>query len=135
MMYAVRWLPVGRVAHGYRRVFVVEEQGKPTWVFSFVPMPYEIVYNLRERGKPHVVSDPSLWWGLALCRQLLLRRGGVERRVTDQYNDGFLQMRPDVPPDHYFLSADEFERVAKSGVYVIDVESSLREEGDVYGAG
>lgn len=92
----ITWLPLGHIAHGYRRVFTVFEDGKLIRVVNFTPMPYEAVFQLREMMRPDEVSDPSLLWGLSVIHGLIQTGEFWSLGSNVAADDGYLQMRPPI---------------------------------------
>lgn len=119
MTPVVRWLPVGHIAHGYRRVLLVESNGAIRHVVVLVPMPYEAVYQVRQRARETPPSDPSLWWGLAVIRRLLAEGVLLNPDNPDVADDGFIQLRPLWPEDADLLSIDDFEAAVRQGYYTL----------------
>ena len=108
-MTTVRWLPIGHVSHGYRRVFLLEDERPTQRILVFTPMPYELVYHVKTSLNDERVTDPSLFWGLSLIRQ------GLADKSLLFGDDGFLSTRPNVLSDENRLSVDEFVRAAEQG--------------------
>lgn len=71
MTARVEWLPVGHITHGYRRVFAIFENKTLRHVVNLSPMPYELVYRVREMAGRDEVVEPSLWWGLSVIGALV----------------------------------------------------------------
>ncbi|MCL6637950.1 MAG: hypothetical protein K6T26_08375 [Alicyclobacillus sp.] len=117
MNAVVRWLPVGHIAHGYRRVFVLEQDGVIQHVVVLVPMPYEAVYRVKQMAGTLPVADPSLWWGLSVLRQLVREGVLLHPDNPDMADDGFLQLRPAMPAPEALIPLPELAAAVQAGVY------------------
>lgn len=95
MTHLIRWLPLGHVTHGYRRVFIVNRDQLPQFVVVIAPMPYETVYHVQQSVKNVRVEDPSLLWGLSIVTELL------KSGIPEDSDDGYIQVKK--PP---FLTGD-----------------------------
>ena len=96
MIARMIWLPLGHIAHGYRRVFTIYDDEFLQHVVVLSPMPYEAVYGISQFAGERGVKDPSLCWGLSTL--FLLVKNGVllnpaNREIAD---DGYLQIKPQI---------------------------------------
>ncbi len=115
-VWKVRWLPLGHIAHGYRRVFVVDgEDQKPQRVIVISPMPYEAVYEVGQLADEKV-DDPALWWGLSIVRSVLLQADAMEAS-----DDGFLNIRASRVETTEFLSIEQFKQAMIKHEFVIEL--------------
>ncbi|MCL6593242.1 MAG: hypothetical protein K6T31_04635 [Alicyclobacillus sp.] len=117
MSAVVRWLPVGHIAHGYRRAFVVEDEGVLRHIVILVPMPYEAVYRVKQLAGDQPVADPSLWWGLSVLRQLWREGVLLQADRPDIPDDGFFQLRPSVPEAENLIPLQDLEAAVRDGAY------------------
>lgn len=118
MTARVEWLPVGHITHGYRRVFAIIENNRLRHVVNFAPMPYELVYRVREMADQDEVKDPSLWWGLSIIASLVsdgTLLGASNRETGD---DGYLQMRPLAPDTIKFIPLSVYRESVENGALV-----------------
>jgi hypothetical protein len=119
MTAVVRWLPAGHIAHGYRRLFVIEQDGILRHVVVMVPMPYEAVYRVKQMAGDEPMTDPSLWWGLAVLRQLVANGVLLDPDDPDVADDGYLQLRPPMPREIDLIPLDVFEMALRQRQYVL----------------
>ncbi|MCL6597374.1 MAG: hypothetical protein K6T81_01385 [Alicyclobacillus macrosporangiidus] len=117
MTAVVRWFPVGHIAHGYRRVFVTEQDGELRHVVVMVPMPYEAVYRVKQLAGDQPVADPSLWWGLSVLRRLAADGVLLNPDHPGVADDGYLQLRPPMPSEADLIPLDAFQEALKQGRY------------------
>ncbi|MCL6517211.1 hypothetical protein [Alicyclobacillus sp.] len=121
MSAVVRWLPVGHIAHGYRRAFIVEQDGVLRHMVVLVPMPYEAVYRVKQLAGDQPVADPSLWWGLSVLRQLVREGVLLHPENPDVADDGYLQVRPSIPAPEDLIPLSDLTVAARDGVYRLSV--------------
>lgn len=123
MTARVAWLPVGHIAHGYRRVFAIFEDETLRHIVSLVPMPYEQVYHVLEMAGPNGVEDPSLWWGLSVIVSLVEDGTLLAEENPDTADDGYLQVRPRLPDRSTLIALDTYRSILASGSLVFDSNS------------
>ncbi len=110
MNLRIMWLPLGHIAHGYRRVFTVFDEDRLIRVVNFTPMPYETVFQLREMARPAEVSDPSLLWGLSILDKLIQSGEFWSLGANTAADDGYLQLRPPVLEASDVMPMDLYRR-------------------------
>lgn len=125
MMTRVDWLPVGHIPHGYRRVFIIHQGQTLRHVVSFLAMPYEQVYRIRELGKPNEVADPSLWWGLSIIFQLVSQRVLLGLNNPDTADDGYIQLRPDVLTQDDMVPISIYQTAYLEGRLIISCQDGI----------
>ena len=112
----IRWLPLGHVAHGYRRVFIVENEGNLSAVIAFSLMPYEAVYQVKDLAPEQNVADPSLWWGLSLVVNMLSDPSAFETA-----DDHYISMRPGPVSAEVMIPVTKYEEANKQGYLRISI--------------
>lgn len=118
MTARVEWLPIGHITHGYRRVFSIREKQTLRHVVNLAPMPYETVYRIREMAEDRV-EDASLWWGLSVIRDLVSDGTLLGRTNPDTADDGYVQVRPQVPTTKDDLIAFSlYQTILQEGAFV-----------------
>ena len=122
MAARVTWLPVGHIAHGYRRVFIVDEDGAVRHVVVVTPMPYEAVYGVRQISGHTPAQDPSLWWGLSIVAGLVADGTLLSPENPDIADDGYIQVRPRAPIKEELLALSSVEAAIRAGEFVLAVE-------------
>lgn len=128
MNLRIMWLPVGHIAHGYRRVFTIFDEGRLVRVVNFTPMPYEAVFQLREMVRPDEVSDPSLLWGLSIIQNLIQSGELWSLGYNSAADDGYLQMRPSVLTVEDVMPMSEYHQAITRGVHEL-VDAKAQKEG------
>ena len=112
MIARMIWLPLGHIAHGYRRVFAIHDADERLrHVVVLSPLPYEAVYGISQFAGERGVKDPSLWWGLSAL--VLLVKNGVllnpaNREIAD---DGYLQIKPQILTGEELLPLAAYDAV------------------------
>lgn len=129
MIARVEWLPVGHIAHGYRRVFTVFANDSLRHVVNLVPMPYEQVFHIREFGKPQEVSDPSLWWGLSIISQLVERGILLAPENPANADDGYVQVRPEPLAAQDLLPLTVLDSAISARAFVFPYEEGAKTLG------
>ncbi len=119
MAARVKWLPRGHIAHGYRRVFVIDEGNSVRHVVVIAPMPYEAVYSVLQLSGESPVQDPSLWWGLSIVSRLIAEGTLLNPGNPDVADDGYFQVRPQMPGREELLSLSVFADAVRAGELVI----------------
>ncbi len=113
----IRWLPLGHVAHGYRRVFVIEQEKTPYAVIAFSLMPYESVYQVKDLAPEHGIQDPSLWWGLSLVRTIL-----ADSTAFEAADDHFMSVRPGPIQSQIMIPIEQYESALEQGMYTVVID-------------
>ncbi len=116
----IRWLPLGHVAHGYRRVFVIEQEKKPYAVIAFSLMPYESVYQVKNLAAAHNIQDPSLWWGLSLAHKIL-----ADPSAFEAADDHFMSVRPGPIQSELMIPIEKYEAAKDQGMYTIVIDDGV----------
>ncbi len=119
MAARVKWLPLGHIAHGYRRVFVIDEDNSMRHVVVITPMPYEAVYSVLQLSGETPVQDPSLWWGLSAVSRLIAQGTLLNPANPDVADDGYLQLRPQMPGKEELLPLPVFAMAVRAGELVV----------------
>lgn len=119
MTARVTWLPVGHIAHGYRRVFAIFEGESLRHVVNLSPMPYEQVYGVMSLAGDAGVKDPSLWWGLSAINSLISDGTllGPENPVSA--DDGFIHVRPRMPCETELLPLSTYQAILREGSWSV----------------
>lgn len=121
----IHWLPVGHVAHGYRRVFVIYQGNHLRHVVNIVNMPYEQVYLVREMAKGNTDDDPSLLWGLSIITSLMADGTLLNEANPDVADDGYIQLRAHPPTESELIPLPIYQSILRDGI--------LPELRDIYG--
>ncbi|MCL6453980.1 MAG: hypothetical protein K6T78_10265 [Alicyclobacillus sp.] len=116
------WLPVGHVAHGYRRVFAIFEDDALRHVVNFAHMPYEQVYRVREMAGGEVVEDPALWWGLSVIRGLVADGTLLGAANPETADDGYIQVRPSLPTPEDLIPLSDYRDAVSANALVLSDE-------------
>lgn len=115
----VKWLPVGHVAHGYRRVFTVYEGEMLRHVVNLAHMPYELVFQVREFVGKDKVDDPSLWWGLSIISSLVADGVLLGPENPETADDGYIQIRPQLPVPTDMVPVAAYQEAKLTGYYTL----------------
>jgi len=118
MTARVEWLPVGHIPHGYRRLFVLFENETLRHVVNLAPLPYELVYSVKEMAGPDGVEDPSLWWGLSVITTLVSDGTLLGATNPETADDGYLQVRPQPPVAADLIPLAMYQTTLQQGAYV-----------------
>lgn len=115
--FRVRWLPLGHIAHGYRRVFIVEDNDAVQKVIVLSPMPYESVYQVKQRAPGTEMRDPSLWWGMSLVHFAL-----QNPKTFETSDDGYVTIRPGHLEDVDLLPIEQFTEAVRTQEITVQIE-------------
>lgn len=121
-MARVAWLPLGHIAHGYRRVFTVFEDETLRHVVNLTPMPYEQVYHVLELSGKDGVQDPSLWWGLSVIMSLVADGTLLAPENPDTADDGYIHVRPRLPDPSTLIPLDTYRSILDAGSLVLPID-------------
>ncbi|SDW15665.1 hypothetical protein SAMN04489725_102209 [Alicyclobacillus hesperidum] len=134
MTARVEWLPLGHVTHGYRRVFVVYENGILRHVINFAHMPYESVFRVKQLATTERVDDPSLWWGLSVIAKLVSDGTLISSENPETADDGYLQIRPQVPSYDELLPLSVYRGAVEKNALCLPLDrTSQCEQEGIYG--
>lgn len=127
MSARVEWLPVGHVAHGYRRVFTVFEDDKLRHVVNLAHMPYELVFQVRELAGKDKVDDPSLWWGLSIIASLVANETLLAPENPETADDGYIQIRPQLPNVWEMISVEDYQEAKQVGYFALAMSGDIND--------
>lgn len=108
-MTKISWLPLGHVTHGYRRVFLLQDENPSPRILVLTPMPYEAVYQVQQEVGGGKIIDPALLWGLSIIRE------GTRNQSLSFGDDGFLSIRPQLLQYNEFLPIEEYTQAIVEG--------------------
>lgn len=112
-MTKVSWLPLGHVSHGYRRVFLLQDENPSPRILVLTPLPYEAVYHVQQESGGGQIADPALLWGLSIIKH------GMQSHSLSFGDDGFLSMRPQLLQQYEFLPVEEYAQAVTKGEWVL----------------